>query len=220
MSSIDITLNATAVTRMNLAVQHVMAAARFSREVQRVEAANQDAEFGDFWDEILHYSIACIFGCAASLEAYANELFDDRASVFPGYSNPLLDKLWETFESKPILEKFQFALLLKNLPEMDRGAQAFQRAAILIQLRNALTHFKPEWTNEAVEHKKLSARLAGLFPPSPFMDDEQVFPRRWATHGCTKWAVESVFGFANQFEQDSKVPSKYRKPEWERKLMP
>jgi hypothetical protein len=55
-----------------------------------------------FWDEILHNSIACVFASTASLEAFANELFDDRANVFPGYSTELLDKLWETFEMKPL----------------------------------------------------------------------------------------------------------------------
>jgi hypothetical protein len=202
-------LRATATTRTNLAVQHLLAAARFSREVRRIEEVNVGAEFGGFWDEILHYSIACIFGCAASLEAYANELFHDRATVFKGYGNALLDNLWETYEAKPILEKFQFALLLKDVPEMDKGAKVFQHAAILVQLRNALTHFKPEWANETVEHRKLSNRLAGLFTPGPFLNDELIFPRRWATNGCTAWAVRTVLAFAEAFEHPAKLPSKY-----------
>jgi hypothetical protein len=212
------TVRAIATTRTNLAVQHLLAASKFSREVKRVEDGNAGSEFGGFWEDILHYSIACTFGCAASLEAYANELFHDRATVFSGYSNPLLDRLWETFETKPILEKFQFALLLKNAPEMDRGAKVFQHATALVHLRNALTHFKPEWANEAVEHRKLSNRLAGLFTPGPFLKDELIFPRRWATHGCTAWAVRTVRAFAESFEQHGQLPSKYSA--WTERLAP
>jgi hypothetical protein len=119
-----------------------LAAARFSRIVAGIETGYAGREFGDFWDEILHNSIACVFASTASLEAYANELFDDRANVFPGYSTELLDKLWETFEMKPILEKFEFALTLSGKPTLDRGAKAYQHAAAMIDLRNALTHFK------------------------------------------------------------------------------
>jgi hypothetical protein len=220
VSGIGIAGVITVATRMNFAVQHLMAAARFSRAVKAVEAAHAGEQFGDFWDEILHNSVACVFACVASLEGYANELFDDRANVFPGYANDLLDKLWETFEQKPILEKFQFALLLKGKPELDRGAQPFQCASAMIDLRNALTHFKPEWTNEAVRHRKLSQRLNGMFVPSAFLSDELVFPRRWATHGCTKWSIESVRSFAEQFELNAGLPSKYTRPEWNQKLSP
>jgi hypothetical protein len=140
--------------------------------------------------------------------------------VFPGYSTELLDKLWEKFEMKPILEKFEFALTLSGKPTLDRGAKAYQHAAAMIDLRNALTHFKPEWTNEAVAHAKLSKRLKGLFTLSPFLADDLIFPRRWATHGCTKWSVESVRSFSEEFEATASLPSKCGRAEWIERLKP
>src|SRR4051794_33549716 len=101
---------ATASVRMNFAVQHMLAATRFSRRVAAVEREHAAEPFGEFWDEVLHNATGCVLTAVASLEAYANELFFDRATAFPGYSSELLDKLWETFEQKPILEKFGFAL--------------------------------------------------------------------------------------------------------------
>jgi len=202
-------LQATAMLRTNFAVQHMLAAARFSRRVADIERENAGKDFGEFWEEILHQSSACVFTAAASLESYANELFFERQTAFPGFASELLDKLWETFEQKPTLEKFEFALLLRGKPQFDKGARPYQDVAAVIELRNALTHFKPEWDALAVRHRKISDRLQNRFSPSPFLNDELIFPRRWATHCCTKWAVEQCLDFAEEFESRAELPPKY-----------
>jgi hypothetical protein len=107
--------------RVNLAVQNMLAAARFSRRVAELEESHRGQKFGDFWDEILHNSSASIMCCSSSLEAYANELFFNRGTVFPKYSTPLLDSLWGTYERKQTLQKFEFALLLSEKPKFDKG---------------------------------------------------------------------------------------------------
>jgi hypothetical protein len=197
------------VLRVNLAVRHLLAAARFSREVGRLEKEHQGEQRG-FSESIFQYAIACILTTAASLEAYANELFSDRDKVFSDYSPELIHSLWETYEQKPILEKFEFALLLLRKPSMDRGARPYQDVAVLIGLRNALTHFKPEWMKEADEHAKISARLADKIEGSPFLPaSELLFPRRWAGHSCTSWAVSSAIAFAKHFESVAGLPAKY-----------
>jgi hypothetical protein len=154
-----VTVKAMATVKVNLAVQHMLAAARFSREVHALESQHKGQQFGDFWEGILHYATASVLASVASLEAYANELFSEREKLFPAYSTALMNNLWETYEQKPILEKFAFALLLLRKPDMDRGARPYQDVKILIELRNALTHFKPEWMNEPEEHAKISAKL-------------------------------------------------------------
>jgi len=84
--------------------------------------------------------------------------------------------------------------------------------AALIALRNGLTHFKPEWENEQEEHAKLSQRLASKFVPSPFRaGSEPLFPKRWALHGCTQWALKSCVDFLNNFESLSGVPPRATK---------
>ena len=200
----------TAKTRVNLAVQHLLAAARFSREVGRLENEHKGQQFGEFWESLFHPAIACILTTVASLEAYANELFSDRDTLFPEYAPELMHNLWETYEQKPILEKFQFALLLLRKPIMDRGAGSYQDIKVLIELRNALTHFKPEWMNEADEHAKISAKLVSKIEGSPFLPaSELLFPRRWAGHSCTSWAVSRAITFAKDFERLAGLPAKY-----------
>lgn len=194
--------------RVNLAVQHMLAAARFSREVGNLELQHKGQELGAFWDSILHFAIACILTTVASLEAYANELFSDRNTLFP--APELMHNLWETYEQKPILEKFEFALLLLRKPSMDRGAGSYQDIKALIDLRNALTHFKPEWMNEADEHAKISARLFSKIEGSPFFPASEIlFPRRWAGHSCTLWAVSNAIAFVKDFERLAGLPAKY-----------
>jgi hypothetical protein len=203
------TMTATVTVRVNLAVQHMLAAARFSREVGNLECEHKSQPFGEFWESILHVATACVLTAVASLEAYANELFSDRVKIFPGYSQELLHNLWETYEQKPILAKFEFALLLLNKPQLDRGAPPYQNIKVLVDLRNALIHFKPEWENEADEHQKISAKLVRKIEGSPFLSDRLLFPRRWACHSCTTWAVHSAIAFAKEFEKLAGVPLKY-----------
>jgi hypothetical protein len=209
MPELTITAEFVASLRMNLAVQNMLAAARFSRRVAELEKIHGSQEFGAFWEEILHNAIASVMCCSSSLEAYANELFFDRKTVFPKYSTHLLDNLWKTYERKPTLEKFEFALLLSDKPSIDKGSTTYKDVQIVLELRNALTHFKPEWDTQAKRHRDLSKQLQNKFQPSPFLSDPLIFPRRWATHGCTSWGVHSCLKFAAEFERLSNLPSKY-----------
>ena len=159
--------------------------------------------------KFLHNSIASVVCCSSSIEAYANELFFDRATVFPNISAALLDELWETYERKKSLEKFEFALLLGEKPPVDRSAAVYQDVQIVIDLRDALVHFKPEWDDLAARHEKLSRKLKCKFEPSPFLNDRLIFPRRWAKHGCTSWGVRRCLNFAAEFEWLSDLPPKY-----------
>jgi len=214
------TVSAQARTLQNFAVQHMLAAALFSRRVGELERTHAGAPFGPFWEEILHCATASVMTSTASLEAYTNELFFERATVFPGYRSELLDRLWETFEQKSVLEKFEFALLLRGCPPLDRGVRPYQDMAALIALRNALMHFKPEWDDEATRHAKISRHLEGRFSPSPFLTDALIFPRRWATHACTAWAVKSALDFADEFERAAGLGTKYHRTSRTAGLMP
>ena len=199
-----ITDNVKLRVKSNFSVPHLLGAAFFSRRVYAIEKDNLGKPLGSFWEEILAFSTACIFGCIASLESYANELFADHEKYFPDMRAEIMKKLWEFFEQKPLLEKYEFALLLKKAPSLNKDRKPYQDIAALIRLRNALTHFKPEWDDEQVAHAKISTQLKGRFSPSPFMGEgDPLFPKRWATSGCTKWALESTIAFLNDFEESA-----------------
>jgi hypothetical protein len=192
--------------------------------------------FGDFFEEILWYSSACILSCWAGLEAYANELFIERFNNFPDLPPELANKLWTLLERKPTLDKLDMALLLKSDPVaignnlrqlfvqnidltkfkmkkfllptwkalLDKDSSLREHVVSLNMLRNSLTHFKPEWDNAQVNHAELSQQLTERFAQialSPFFSEkEPIFPRRWATHGCTRWALRSCVDFLINLE--------------------
>ena len=202
-------VQATGDTRVNLSVPHLLSAASFSRRLGKLEAEHSGKEFGEFWNDIFAHGTATVFASIAGLEAYANELFIDHEKVFPELKSEVMAKLWELYEQKPPLEKYEFALLLKDGQKFDRGAKPYQDVAALVKLRNGLTHFKPEWFSEQEEHAKLSAFLRNRAQLSPFFpSSEPLFPRGWASHATTVWAVQSVFEFIVEFERRAGIDAR------------
>lgn len=207
--------------RPNFSVTHLMSAARFSRHTGEVENANKGQPFGPFFEELLTYASGSILLSVAALESYANELFVDTPSNFPDVKPDVLEKKWAEIEKKSsILEKFSTALTLLDAKAFDKGAQPYQDTRKLICLRNELTHFKPEWLHKQLKHDKLSRQLQGRFEGSPFLldKDEGLFPHRFASHSCTKWAVETCLAFAAEFESKSGLESRFSA--FQKKLAP
>ena len=65
--------------------------------------------------------------------------------------------------------------------------------------------------NEADEHARMSRKLDNKIEGSVFLQaSERLFPRRWASHSGTKWAVQSALAFAEQFEANAALPTKYK----------
>jgi hypothetical protein len=152
--------------------------------------------------------------CAAApvLKPTRTSFFSTGKSYFQNIRLHYKTIFGETYERKTTLEKFEFALLLSEKQGINKGATPYQDVKIVVELRNALVHFKPEWDTQADRHQKLSKKLKSKFRPSPFLNDELIFPRRWATHGCTSWGVRSCLKFAVEFERLSNLPPKYPQP--------
>jgi len=190
-----------------------MAAARFARLCFQVEAINSGKPFGPFHDEIRSYATAAIFSTVAALEANINEVFADAKdgfNSFPSVDSKLLNEIWELIEAKPILEKYQFALLIQGKDRMSKDEQEYRSANTLIAVRNALVHFKPEWHHQQKTHEKISRNLKGKFQLSPFLDENvPISPMRCMTHGFADWAIRSSLNFASRFAQESGTPSKF-----------
>lgn len=199
-------------TRTNFGVSHLLSAATFSRRLAELEAENAGKKLGPFWQDVLANATAAVFTCVAGLESYVNELYADHAIVFPEVRAQLMAKIWGLYEQKPLLDKYELALLIKQVEPLDAGAPPYQDVAILIKLRNALVHFKPEWFDEQKAHATLSKNLQGKIQLSPLFDPaEPLFPRGWASHSCARWAVDSVTAFILEFERRAGLPSKLAK---------
>jgi len=135
-----------------------------------------------------------------ALEADVNEIFIDANINLGEHDKELMDEIWNLIEPKAILDKYEMALFLKKKERFDKGDSIYQDTATLIKLRNALVHFKPEWSDEKKEHKKIEDRLRGKFPLSPFLPAEaEFFPKKCMSHGCAQWSVQTALTFRSYF---------------------
>lgn len=202
----------TGRVRTNLSVLHLIAAAQLSRRVGEIEDERLSVHGTSPYNEVFPFCSACVLESVASLEAYINEVLTDKEKHFSPPANALLERLGEYVERQQIMEKYGFALFISGKPEFHPGRKPAQSIASLIKLRNALVHFRPEWDDEQDEHAKLSKVLCGKFKLSPFFEKSvPAFPKAWATHGCTVWAVNSCLSYMREFEKRMGLRAKFDK---------
>jgi len=220
----DVTSHIRLRQKSAFAVQHLMAAARFSRMCGNIEITNAGIPLGNFFDEQIACVSATVMLATASLESNLNEYFSEIETNFPELSKNLREYAFELLEKKSILEKYQYALLFKGKAKFPIGEQTYKDASALVRLRNALVHFKPEWHDKQKEHKKLERQLIGKFSINPFIGENGVFfPQQCMSYGCTQWAVTSALRFMEKFSELSGLPFKFGKfldrinPEFENK---
>lgn len=193
----------------SLSITHFLSAAFFSRKVGQLELDHAGEAFGGFFEEIQSFSIATIFSLVAALEAYANELFVlYKDVIFPDLRIDVVAKLWELYEKKPTVEKYDLALFLANKPALEKGGRPYQDIDVLIKLRNGLVHYRPEWSDEQVEHRKISVAISGKAIGSSFYPVETpLFPRAWASHKTLLWALNNSIEFVEKFESQMGISS-------------
>ena len=203
-------VSGTMRSRMSFAIQHMLAAARFSRQCAGVERAHIGKNIDYFFDEIMHSCNAAVLLAVASLEANINEVFFDKDLHFLEQSPDLLKEMWRLLARKSILEKYQAVMVLKGVEKLDQSKPPYQDVEALIQARNALVHFKPEWDDEQKALKDVATKLEGKFPFSPFMDSgAPKFPHRCMGHGFSSWAVRCSLHFMEVFHQSADIPHKF-----------
>lgn len=203
----SVTMTATAIVRENLSINHLFAAAKFSRHVGEIERENVAKEFGDWFDDIIFYSMACAMNATSALEAYANERFADGVASFPNIQPEVIEKFWELSERKSALEKFDLILTLRQEPPINHEDKIHRNAKVLVRLRNALVHFKPEWSNEKKKHFELSETLTQTMGSASRHAFAKMFPYKWMVHANTQWCVHTVIEFLTHFEKQAKLES-------------
>ena len=197
--------------RSAFAVQHLMAAVRFSRQCGEIQKENEDKSLGPFYDEQIACVSATIMLAVASLESNINEHLTDADTLFHEIPKGAREQFCALLSNAPILEKYERVLAAKELEPFKRGERPYQDVDILIAIRNELVHFHPEWHAEQERHEKLGNRLRYRFELSPFIPERTgvLFPQRFVSHGCTKWAVESALTFMTQFANKIGAQSRF-----------
>jgi hypothetical protein len=158
--------------------------------------------------------VSAIASSVMFLEATVNEWYQDAADAVAGTMAPpelamammqpvstqaikTLAEFWtgtkNGFRLDP-LAKYQLVLLAAGLEPLKTGEQLYQRADLVVDLRNYFVHYKPEWLAMDDGHK-IAKRLAvygiarkpygaGVIAPD--------WPDRMLTAGLARWCCDSV----------------------------
>ena len=103
-------------------------------------------------------------------------------------------------EWKPPLEKYQIALDMLGRPRLAERTTPFHEAWGLVELRNALVHYKPAWDAERGRTLQMRELLSGKYELSPFPENAADFiTMRSMSAGCMKWVVSTSISFLKEF---------------------
>ena len=96
---------------------------------------------------------------------------------------------------------------------LDEDNAPYRDAWALIELRNALVHYKPTWYPQRERTLALVDILDGRFTTSRFVDDGADFvSMKCMSADCATWAVSSVLGIIRELECRTAIePSKLRR---------
>ena len=206
---------------------HIQAAASFAKLLRQMEEQYKDtrSNTGLLPHELdvvyKGYATGAIFSAVSFLEASINELFVEatdedvsneyhRLCKFPSEIVSCMANLWRLdiprTASFPILNKYQVALTVARRELFDKGRAPYQNVTLVVQLRNRLIHFEPEYLplhlpGAAGTGHSFEDRLIGKFALNPWSKNfiANFFPEKCLGYGCAKWATESVIDFANEF---------------------
>jgi hypothetical protein len=211
---------AEVLMRTYFSTYHLWAAEHFARLAADIESTHT----GEPTFNVKHraYVTNSILSVVSFLEAAINEIFDDLTDGHSGYVDPLtnyshqLTKLWKEKNRKrwSILDKYQDALLCSGKDAFKKGALPYQDAKILVDLRNDLTHARPQTrASSDVEQQKLRARITAKFNPNRLMEDaaNPFFPDHYLGAGCAYWAVKTGKAFAGEFFSRLNIQPNYQK---------
>jgi hypothetical protein len=110
------------------------------------------------------------------------------------------------------LEKWQLMRIFAGLDPLDRGHAPYQDAQLVMQLRNLILHYRPEYV-AADEPHRLEERLKGKFAPNRLMEGSgnPWWPSHCLGHGCAEWAAQSALAFADQTCSDLGISPNYQR---------
>lgn len=212
--------------RSYLSTHHIWSAYHFSALAKQIEDEHVGRSRFD-WNHRA-YTIGAVTCGVAFLEAAVNEIYKDAVDEHQSYIQTLgadgirtLRLIWELTEGQNkfvrILDKYQWALKYLGREPIDTGRALFENAQLVVELRNALIHFKPETGGGGDQSKfeqKLAHKLGGeKYPTSKMFEGSAgnpFFPDHCLGYGCCAWTIDSVKGFADEFFRQIGIVPNYQ----------
>lgn len=205
--------------RHNIMKQYFEAAGYFADCAASIESKFRKAGLKDEIETSQHraYVVGAIVLATMAMETCINGIYLDACSKnrpelkgLDEQEMALLAEWWPYLEERrvKILFKYQHALLVVGKPALPRGENPYQDADNVVHLRNALTHYKPEW-DDAKIHSEIRDRLEGKFDVNPLAPDAYLwFPEQCLGSGCAKWAVSTAEALVSEFCAKLGIPTR------------
>jgi len=204
--------NITAKSRANFTHYHLIAASHAYQEALSIENKynTETPPQKELNLYIAHFS-ACIMCSVAALESKINEHIVDNETEINSSRNRPLFKIYELREkakkrdltlSESLLsatnafKKFNIIWHIKyGGPYLED--EISRNVKYLIEIRNALIHFTPEWNDAFTNHSNLdNVRNDLQFTESPFFPKDTFFiPHRCLSASCAEWSVGTSKNF-------------------------
>lgn len=177
--------------RRNFSIPHLNAAQHFADQLRRQEAEHAGKGWGHHFDFCSWNGSAAIILSFCAIEAAIDEIEDDLN---------LPPELIDALEKSETLTHAQALLVYRGRQTFDTGAEPYQSANLLRELRNGLVHPKAEWDNARKHHKKLSKKIISRgLSLSPFQPDpEFAFPYGCMSSEIAHWAASSARHFIRE----------------------
>ena len=210
--------------RHGIALQHLWNARRVARLCREGEVTSDRNNF----QAVRGASMNAVSSAAAFIETIVNEVFADVADWQPGRPGregladdtvETMRRLWkgpDSIERASTLTKYQIALTAAGKPLMDTERLPYKDAALLVNLRNLLMHYKPKWQSVGESVVGIENKLGGKFQPNQLLPSGPWYPNQCLGAGCAQWACKTCVDFVDTWWQSMGIgrPSNTALNDW------
>ena len=157
-------------------------------------------------DKLASHCISCLWFCNSSLESYISEVFQSRMRCFSEVPQNYFEIIYGAMERKNVIEKLDSLLKIKD-KAIDASREPWQSLKLMIDVRNSLIHFNPEWSDDNGEHKRLVKRLDSFKLKPKFYQNPGIdswYPLDYFGYKFSEWAVQVTMNVYASLEVDIK----------------
>lgn len=191
----------TGKNRANFTQYHLLAAENAAIVATEIENKYKSKTPSQAERDLYLSQVSTALICSvAALESNINEYLVDHEKHIekvPAISDPKVLKKYtfkkaklskEFLESTNIIFKYDIAWFIKKKCLMPES-KLKQDIRYLTGLRNALTHFTPEWDNALSRHVNLEKNIKNRFTRNPFYPPGGLFfPYQCLSASCAQWS--------------------------------
>jgi hypothetical protein len=208
--NVNVGLSASVKSRHTLALHHLWNARHAARQCREREADLTSLNYRLPEIELNGTAMVAVMSSVAFLEALVNEVYLDTvdpalADRLKGMTEDAIAAMRDRWNATPsveregILEKYRIALECAG-KTMELGRDPAQSVKILIDLRDALTHYKPEWQGDDTQ---LFAELKRRLPVNKRVAElNPWFPHQALSAECAEWAWKNSVALAKEWWRD------------------